>query len=238
MFCTQCGNQIDEGKNFCGNCGARAGRTSDPASDKGTRPFASTTAKTSSANKLIIFVGGIVFVLIAGTAGLYFGTDLLRTSDYPEIPPPDDRPGRSAATAGSPGPMEDRPGRSAATVGASPPMDDRPGRPAGTVGAPPPRDDRPGRPAGTVGGPPPSAARPSSPSVAGRRADAGTYETLRETSVFETPAASSRIVAKIPGGVRVNVVGATGNWLEVRSKSGNPPGFIRRSDATFVERPG
>jgi hypothetical protein len=222
MFCTQCGNQIAEGKNFCGNCGARTGKAADPASDTGTRPFPSAPAKTTSGNRLLFIVGGIAFVLIAGTAGLYFGTDLLRKSDYPGTPPADDRPGRSAATAGSPGPMEDRPGRSAATVGAPPPMDDRPGRPAGTVGAPPP-----------------SGTRPSSPSVASRRTpDAGTYETLRDTPVFESPAASSRIVANIPGGVRVNVVGATGNWLEVRSKTGKPPGFIRRIDATFVERPG
>jgi hypothetical protein len=154
---------------------------------------------------LLVIVGGIAFVLIAGIAGLYFGTDLLRKSDYPEAPPPDEGPGRSAAT----------------------------------VGAPPPMDDRPGRPAGTVGAPPPSATRPSPPAIASRRtADAGVYETLRDTSVFEKPSASSRIVANIPGGVRVNVVGATGNWLEVRSKTGKPPGFIRRSDATFVERPG
>lgn len=205
MFCTKCGDQIDEGKNFCGNCGARVGRAVEPASDTGTRPFASAPAKPSSGNKLLVIVGGIAFVLIAGIAGLYFGTDLLRKSDYPEAPPPDEGPGRSAAT----------------------------------VGAPPPMDDRPGRPAGTVGAPPPSATRPSPPAIASRRtADAGVYETLRDTSVFEKPSASSRIVANIPGGVRVNVVGATGNWLEVRSKTGKPPGFIRRSDATFVERPG
>jgi hypothetical protein len=100
-------------------------------------------------------------------------------------------------------------------------------------------DDRPGRPAGTVGAPPPSGTRPSVPEVASRRtAGAGVYETLRSTNVFEEPSASSRIVANIPGGVRVNVVGSTGSWLEVRSKSGKPPGFIRRGDATFVERPG
>jgi len=216
MFCTQCGNQVDEGKNFCGNCGARAGKAAEPDSGAGTRPFAAASA--NSANRSIIVVGGIVFVLIAGTAGLYFGTDLLRKSDYASN---DDRPGRSAATAGSPGPMEDRPGRPAATVGASRPADDRPGRPAGTVGAPPP-----------------SATRSSAPAVASRPAGgAGVYETLRSTSVFEEPSASSRIVSNIPGGVRVNVVGATGSWLEVRSKSGNPPGFIRRSDATFVEKP-
>jgi hypothetical protein len=99
--------------------------------------------------------------------------------------------------------------------------------------------DRPGRSAATVGGSPPPAARPSSPSAAPRRTAAtGTYETLRDTSVFESPSGSAKVVASIPRGVRVNVVGSTGSWLEVRSKSGKPPGYIRRGDATFVERPG
>jgi hypothetical protein len=42
-------------------------------------------------------------------------------------------------------------------------------------------------------------------------------------------------VANIPGGVRVNVVSASGDWLEVHSRRGNPPGFIRRDDAQFIE---
>jgi hypothetical protein len=219
MFCTQCGNQIDDGKNFCGNCGASAARTTEPATDAEPRPFAAARTDTNFANKPLLLVGGILVALIAGAAGLYFGTDLLRSSDDASY--------------------DDRPGRSAATVGAPPPMDDRPGRPAATAGAPPPRSDRPGRSAATVGASPPSAARPSSPSTASRRTDAaGTYETLRDTSVFEGPSASAKVVASIPRGTRVNVVRSTGSWLEVRSKSGKPPGFIRRGDAIFVERPG
>jgi hypothetical protein len=64
------------------------------------------------------------------------------------------------------------------------------------------------------------------------------YETVRATTVFEQPSASSTNVATIPQGTRVNVVSSNGNWLEVRSKSGKPPGFIRRSDAVLVDRPG
>ena len=60
------------------------------------------------------------------------------------------------------------------------------------------------------------------------------YETVRSTSVFEEPSASSRKVANIPNRSRVRVVGSTGDWLEVRSKVGRPPGFIRRDDAVLV----
>lgn len=60
------------------------------------------------------------------------------------------------------------------------------------------------------------------------------YETVRSTAVFEEPSASSRKVGTIPNGSRVRVVGSTGDWLEVRSKQGRPPGFIRTDDAVLT----
>lgn len=57
------------------------------------------------------------------------------------------------------------------------------------------------------------------------------YETVRSTAVFEEPSANSRQVGTIPNGSLVRVVGSAGDWLEVRSKQGRPPGFIRSSDA-------
>jgi biopolymer transport protein ExbB/TolQ len=60
------------------------------------------------------------------------------------------------------------------------------------------------------------------------------YQTVRSTSVFEEPSASSRKVGSIANGSRVRVVGSTGDWLEVRSKQGRPPGFIRRDDAVLM----
>lgn len=60
------------------------------------------------------------------------------------------------------------------------------------------------------------------------------YETVRSTAVFEEPSASSRKVSTIPSGIRVRVVGSTGDWLEVRSKEGRPPGFIRSDDAVLT----
>jgi len=32
------------------------------------------------------------------------------------------------------------------------------------------------------------------------------------------------------------VVNSKGEWLEVHSRRGNPPGFIRRQDAKFLEK--
>jgi len=60
------------------------------------------------------------------------------------------------------------------------------------------------------------------------------YQTVRSTSVFEEPSASSRKVGNIANGTKVRVVGSTDDWLEVRSKQGRPPGFIRRDDAVIM----
>jgi hypothetical protein len=67
----------------------------------------------------------------------------------------------------------------------------------------------------------------------GGSGDAGSYETLRETQVFSEPSATARVVAKVAKGTKMNVVRSTGDWLEVRSKHGKPPGYIRRDDATY-----
>jgi Bacterial SH3 domain len=61
------------------------------------------------------------------------------------------------------------------------------------------------------------------------------YQTVRSTSVFEEPSASSRKVGSIPNGNRVRVIGSMGDWLEVRSKQGRSPGFIRRDDAVLMK---
>lgn len=74
------------------------------------------------------------------------------------------------------------------------------------------------------------------PTPAQRRpAEPGTYEVLRTTSVYDEPSRSARKLTTISGGTKITVVGSAGEWLEVRSKHGNPPGFILRDDAMFVQ---
>jgi DNA-binding protein H-NS len=93
--------------------------------------------------------------------------------------------------------------------------------------AQPPTASAPPRPADTS--PPP-------PAPSRRAAQPGTYETIRSTTVYEEPSGSSRVLNKIAKGTRVEVVRSSGDWLEVRSKHGNPPGFVRVDDAMFVSR--
>ena len=88
-----------------------------------------------------------------------------------------------------------------------------------------------------------TAPRPAEPSPPASRsggarsaAELGVYQTIRPTSVYEEPSASSRVLSQINKGTRVNVVRSLGDWLEVRSKGNNPTGFVRRDDMTFLSK--
>jgi uncharacterized coiled-coil protein SlyX len=60
------------------------------------------------------------------------------------------------------------------------------------------------------------------------------YETSRTTAVYQEPSDFSRRVATIVEGTIVTVVGSTGEWLQIRSRRGNPPGFVHRRDVRLV----
>ncbi len=83
---------------------------------------------------------------------------------------------------------------------------------------------------------PPLASASASSPRARRAAEPGLYETMRATSVYEEPAGSARIVNQIAKGTQVTVVRSVGDWLEIRSKHGNPPGYIRADDAALAAR--
>jgi len=77
----------------------------------------------------------------------------------------------------------------------------------------------------------------SLPGPAARRtSDAGVYETTRDTTVYENPSPAARVITQIGKGTRINVVSAAGDWLEVRSKHGNPPGYVRSDEARPIAR--
>jgi Skp family chaperone for outer membrane proteins len=66
--------------------------------------------------------------------------------------------------------------------------------------------------------------------------DTGVFETTRPTKVFQDPSSSAHPISEIPQGTRINVVSNSGGWLEVHSRRGNPPGYVRADDARYVGR--
>jgi hypothetical protein len=83
---------------------------------------------------------------------------------------------------------------------------------------------------------PDTAASVPGPVAARRTAEPGVYETTRATSVYQNPSSGSRVISQVSSGTRINVVSAAGDWLEVRSKRGNPPGYVRSDDARLIGR--
>jgi chromosome segregation ATPase len=62
-------------------------------------------------------------------------------------------------------------------------------------------------------------------------ASLGPYQIVRSSRVYAAPSELSRYIGEIEPGVNVNVVNARDGWLEIHSKHGRPPGFIRREAA-------
>lgn len=261
MFCTQCGIQIDPGDNFCRGCGAKLGRGSEPSptylpSRASTEPTAAVRSAEVSSRRLQTMplspardevdssktkiVAAAVAVAVLAAAGVYFGSDLLReptsqenklaeapiahTQEAPLAPATEKN---KSSDEGSEKSRLSRFEPIAPEVASPPPV----ATPA-PAPKPAPRQSR----VKPVGQDAPTLNRATQPAAsASRRGTSGIYQTLRSTTLFESPSASSRSVANIPGGVRVNIVNASGDWLEVHSRRGNPPGFIRREDAQFIE---
>lgn len=216
--------------------GARRGAALQPAHErKGTH---STT----------IFFG--LLLLIAIAAAGYFGTDLLREPGKPDRPYGAGAPGpvsrEEINRAGEP--VENNPTSFAQSQSPEPltsaPLELSDQRPNMLSKARP--DSEPSEPSSRKApvktdeqqstGTARSAKVTASTATSRRASAAGAYETRDSTPLFESPSSSSRVVANIPSGTRVEVVSSKGDWLEVHSRRGNPPGFIRRQDAKFLEK--
>ena len=67
-----------------------------------------------------------------------------------------------------------------------------------------------------------------------RQTVAGTYEITQSSRVYAAPTELSQTMGEIEPGVRVTVVNAKNGWLEIHSKHGRPPGFIRKESARVL----
>jgi septal ring factor EnvC (AmiA/AmiB activator) len=63
---------------------------------------------------------------------------------------------------------------------------------------------------------------------------AGTYEITQSSRVYTAPSELAQQMGEIEPGVRVNVVNSKNGWLEIHSKHGRPPGFIRKEGARVL----
>ena len=69
-----------------------------------------------------------------------------------------------------------------------------------------------------------------------RRRVQGTYKITRSTQVYSEPSDTSRLITNINTGIKINVVDSRNGWLEIRSKHGRPPGFVRQTAAVRIDQ--
>jgi myosin heavy subunit len=63
----------------------------------------------------------------------------------------------------------------------------------------------------------------------------GAFKTTRPTEVYSRPSKNSSLIANIGPGMKLNVVDSHDGWLEIRSKHGRPPGFVRQEAAVRID---
>ena len=228
-------------------------RPAQPSASQ-SRPMPISPSRESRGSHKPVIAAAVAVVVIAA-AGLYFGTDIFRKPTS-EAPSPASEPMAQVIEPSSAAPVEtakadNLPAESDlnsplwSTIPPETPVPAEAPKPkAEALAKAAPKAETPAQTRRPPSQPSPESSRPAergnrapAPSSASHRpANPGTYETIRPTTVFEQPSGSSRAVSNIGGGIKINVVGSSGDWLEVRSRMGNPPGFIRRDDATPAER--
>ena len=266
MVCSRCGSQFEPMDNFCRNCGVRlsqsAGRAAGDESSRRERAQIITSAASSSRQKTrpsgasgdaafarpqerkgtpTTMFFGVVLLIAVAAAGVYFGTNVLRQKIKPDRPYDAEAPGSLSREEINRGgePVENSP--MSVPQSQSAPFESSEQRP-NVVSKARPNTEAPEvsprkAPVKTDEQQSTDTARSAKVTPTSRRASGtGAYETRDSTPLFESASSSSRVVANIPPATRVEVVSSKGDWLEVHSRRGNPPGFIRRQDAKFLEK--
>jgi hypothetical protein len=62
----------------------------------------------------------------------------------------------------------------------------------------------------------------------------GIFQTVRPTQVYSGPSENSAFIADIGAGMKFDVVDSTYGWLEIRSRHGRPPGFVRQEATVTI----
>jgi len=183
---------------------------------------------------------GVVLLIAVAAAGVYFGTNVLRQKIKPDRPYDAEAPGSlSREEINRAGEPENSP--MSVPQSQSAPFESSEQRP-NVVSKARPNTEAPEvsprkAPVKTDEQQSTDTTRSAKVTPTSRRASGtGAYETRDSTPLFESPSSSSRVVANLQPTTRVEVVSSKGDWLEVHSRRGNPPGFIRRQDAKFLEK--
>jgi len=245
LTCSQCGKLIEAGEQFCSQCGAKLEGTFSSVAQKET-PLPRSSPRLQSlitdyyqqlppersefhrgaalgfGAALLIMLGFIGYWKAQGSLPVPASQQEPSASAKPSVPPPPQDQVLSSSfarvvkqpneTKTSEAPTDRLP----ATV--SPPE----GQPA-SGGAPLSPQE-------------PYAAAATPPEPPQADIPAGTYRVTTLTALRSEPYDDAPVVTQLKSGIRIQVVGAVGDYLEVHSKNGRAPGYVLRDHAVLVQR--
>lgn len=64
----------------------------------------------------------------------------------------------------------------------------------------------------------------------------GSYVTTVDSPLRSGPGAQYEVIATLPKGIKINVVGREGYWLQIESRHGGPPGYLDERYASRIDR--
>ena len=244
LTCSQCGKPVQAGEQFCSYCGAKLEDALLPI-------VAKENLLSRSIRKLRLLITEYYQQLppekreFHRGAALGFGAALLimlgfigywKTQENPQpraaqqtsavaqqnVPaPPQNQFLTSSFARTVTGPDETR------TVEA---MTDKPPVAAG------PREGQPPSGGGTLSSQEHYAAGGTTPEPPKVRVPSGTYRVTTFTPLRSEPDDGAPVVIQLKSGIKIRVVRAVGNYLEVHSTKGRAPGYVRKDHTVLVQR--
>jgi hypothetical protein len=245
LTCSQCGTPAEVEEQFCSHCGAKLEGTFLPAAHK-ENPL------SRSAHKLQSLITDYYQQLppekseFHRGAALGFGAALLimlgfigywKAQGSSQVPAPQQEAPASAKQNVPPPPQDQVLSSSFARV-VKEPVDTKASE--ATTGRLPaavsPPEGQP--PSGNAPFPSqePYAARATTPEPPQADIPAGTYRVTTLTPLRSEPYDDAPVVIQLKSGIKIQVVGAVGDYLEVHSTKGRAPGYVLRDHAVLVQR--
>ena len=245
LTCSQCGKPVEAGEQFCSYCGAKVEGALRPIVDK-------ENLLSRSVRKLRLLVTeyyqqlppekrefhrgatlgfGVALLIMLGFVGYW------KAQESPQTPASQQVSAVAGQNVPTPPPQDQFLSSSfARTVKGS----DETRTAEATTDRPPvavePREEQLPSEGGMLPSQEQHSARgsPSRPSEVG--VPLGTYRVISSTPLRGEPNDDALVVTLLKSGIKIRVVGAIGDYLEVHSQKGRAPGYVLKDDVVLVQR--
>lgn len=241
--CSQCGKPMLAEERFCGHCGAKAKESSQsssarekPSSNFLRRPrstvaryYEQLSPEMREFQRGAVLGVGAAFLVVLGIVGYQHSSSSSTRTPIADVIPetPEAKIGTPSVAIGSSGEQP----RSTAEM--SPPPT-RATEERSLAAARPPEGQPPNSPTPFSQEQPDTSGAASEPQTT--EVPSGVYRVITPTPLRSEPRDDAPVVTQLKSGIRIKVVRAVGDYLEVTSTKGRAPGYVLKAYTALVQR--